>query len=740
MSFGPSPRPQATTTRAAGGDKARRTRQRVVILVDLDCFYAQCECVRLGFDALATPLVLMQWNSALAVTYPARDLGIKRGESWEGARQKSGGKCLAVHVPVIVRAAAAAQQQQQQENRLPPGATAESVAARPEGSVGSDQNQDAAEESFRSEEPEAGPSCDGGGAGAAGVDLDGAGMRGYDAMFRLSPDQQLAARERDLGVRYRSDQGKACIERYRVASARILETVSRFLSASDSAGAGGPRGVQVERASIDEFYMDVTEACAAAARSASQQKPLPEDWEQAIRETNVIGPQRAPGSDEDGDPGACESAELTSFDETNGDGSRFALQYGCWLAWKLRQEVRSKLGFTLSAGVAANKMLAKLSASYGKPNGQAVLYPERVSWLLDRTPIDKCRNLGGKLGAKVSKLLPPDAPQTVGSIARNVSLHLLTGDSGCGLGAETARWLLDYARGIDREAVQQETVVKTITSSKRLNSNPALSECSAWFELLVKEIVTRVERDAQAHHRYPRFYHVHYLVHDPSAEREVRQQSSKGWKASYPSYFLSAANKVRDILSTIIPTIAAREKSRSVRLQRIGLGAVEFLDRPAGGGGKSFFASKPAEPNGAGSKTVDAPDAAHSGNASVAALGEPVASVDSSCQGDSDAAMARRLQRAYDKMDNRLESFERSASRTGKCESGGSRAGGAARQDKDAQKPLLDRDSDVELAKRLQAEYDREERMVQALERRDKTEVQRASKTRKIDSFFRRAS
>jgi hypothetical protein len=45
---------------------------------------------------------------------------------------------------------------------------------------------------------------------------------------------------------------------------------------------------------------------------------------------------------------------------------------------------------------------------------------------------------------------------------------------------------------------------------------------------------------------------------------------------------------------------------------------------------------------------------------------------------------------------------------------------------------------DLALAKRLQADYDRENRMVQALERREKMSVKRSSKTRKIDSFFKR--
>ena len=65
---------------------------RIILLFDLDCFYAQCERVRLGLD-IDCKLALLQWNSVLAVTYPARKFGIKRGDSWEDVAKKSEREC-----------------------------------------------------------------------------------------------------------------------------------------------------------------------------------------------------------------------------------------------------------------------------------------------------------------------------------------------------------------------------------------------------------------------------------------------------------------------------------------------------------------------------------------------------------------------------------------------------------------------------------------------------------------------
>lgn len=42
---------------------------RVIALCDSDAFYAACEIVRLGLDPNA-PLVVLQWDSLIAVSYP----------------------------------------------------------------------------------------------------------------------------------------------------------------------------------------------------------------------------------------------------------------------------------------------------------------------------------------------------------------------------------------------------------------------------------------------------------------------------------------------------------------------------------------------------------------------------------------------------------------------------------------------------------------------------------------------
>lgn len=62
---------------------------RAILHIDLDCFYAQVEIVRLNLPVTA-PLVVVQWGSVLAVSYAARVYGIKRGDNVTDVRRKSG--------------------------------------------------------------------------------------------------------------------------------------------------------------------------------------------------------------------------------------------------------------------------------------------------------------------------------------------------------------------------------------------------------------------------------------------------------------------------------------------------------------------------------------------------------------------------------------------------------------------------------------------------------------------------
>lgn len=60
---------------------------RVIALIDFDAFYAQCETVRLGLPK-DQPLAVQQWKAIIALNYPAKAAGLKRGMSVDAAKSQ----------------------------------------------------------------------------------------------------------------------------------------------------------------------------------------------------------------------------------------------------------------------------------------------------------------------------------------------------------------------------------------------------------------------------------------------------------------------------------------------------------------------------------------------------------------------------------------------------------------------------------------------------------------------------
>ncbi|VDN11518.1 unnamed protein product [Dibothriocephalus latus] len=125
---------------------------------------------------------------------------------------------------------------------------------------------------------------------------------------------------------------------------------------------------QIERASIDEAYIDATELINKANTDDSY--------------TGV----------------ALDRCHLVV------DPSLFnKLKAALKLAQTIKDAILKDTSYRCSIGVAANRMLAKIACSLNKPNKITVVPSESAQHLLNFTPIKKVPNLGGKLGDDVSK-------------------------------------------------------------------------------------------------------------------------------------------------------------------------------------------------------------------------------------------------------------------------------------------------------------------------------------------------
>ncbi|MEM9605433.1 MAG: DNA polymerase IV [Pseudomonadota bacterium] len=74
------------------------------------------------------------------------------------------------------------------------------------------------------------------------------------------------------------------------------------------------------------------------------------------------------------------------------------------LAKTLRAEIFDETGLTASAGVSYNKFLAKVASDINKPNGQFVITPERANDFLAKLPVGKFHGVGDATEARLHAL------------------------------------------------------------------------------------------------------------------------------------------------------------------------------------------------------------------------------------------------------------------------------------------------------------------------------------------------
>lgn len=85
--------------------------------------------------------------------------------------------------------------------------------------------------------------------------------------------------------------------------------------------------------------------------------------------------------------------------------SDIRLLIGASVAGEVRAAVKKETGYECSAGIAHNKILAKLAAGMNKPNKQTILPLTETASLFDSLPVGKIKGLGGKFGEVVCETL-----------------------------------------------------------------------------------------------------------------------------------------------------------------------------------------------------------------------------------------------------------------------------------------------------------------------------------------------
>lgn len=119
----------------------------------------------------------------------------------------------------------------------------------------------------------------------------------------------------------------------------------------------------------------------------------------------------------------------------------------------IKQEIKTRLGLTVSIGIAKNKFVAKIASDIDKPDGFVVVPAAQTQLFLDPLPVSRIWGIG-----KVSaKQLHKKGIQTIKQL-RNVDKHLMAEWFG-----NQANHLLELAQGIDDRPVVTDHEAKSIS-------------------------------------------------------------------------------------------------------------------------------------------------------------------------------------------------------------------------------------------------------------------------------------
>ena len=117
------------------------------------------------------------------------------------------------------------------------------------------------------------------------------------------------------------------------------------------------------------------------------------------------------------------------------------------LAYRIKDEIRDKLGFTVNVGISENKLLAKMASDFEKPDKVHTLYPSEIADKMWPLPVGELFTVGKATAERLIK----SKIETIGDLARTdqATLERMFGPK---MGSHLHR----YANGISNSPVLAE--------------------------------------------------------------------------------------------------------------------------------------------------------------------------------------------------------------------------------------------------------------------------------------------
>lgn len=337
---------------------------------------------------------------------------------------------------------------------------------------------------------------------------------------------------------------------YRQYSAKIMEILHQFTPL-------------VERLGLDDNFLDVTSIVQKYITSKSETNEnindsTEDDSKQVIGHVFGITDEECP----------C--------------GCHTRLAIASRIASEIRNRVQKELNITCSAGIAHNKLLAKLAGSSHKPNQQTLVFPCSASMLV--STVGSVSKIPG-VGQKTTELLISKNIKTVEDL-RKITLQELEQK----IGVDLARKLKDLAEGIDESTVKPSAKKQSIGIEDGFKSVSLVGEVESRLNALLRRLTELAMEDG----RIPIAMRITVRKHEfnnPSAgKRETRQCALP--KHLLPSTKTGVYDHAKMLMLAMKLFHRAVDISKPFHLTLLGVAFTKFEERSYGRSSITSFLRK----------------------------------------------------------------------------------------------------------------------------------------------------
>lgn len=220
---------------------------------------------------------------------------------------------------------------------------------------------------------------------------------------------------------------------------------------------------------------------------------------------------------------------------------------GAALAREIRRTIFEESGLTASAGIAPNKMLAKIASDWNKPNGQLEIRAEEVDDFMRGLRVGKLQGVGQKGRETLASM----GIQTCGDLQSFSKVELAE---------RLGRWglaLYERCRGRDDREVSVDRTRKSLSKERTFREN--IDDLS-WLKTVLHQLRAEVAEAAAK-----------------KAEREIK---SRVVKLKFEDFTQTTAEKAgaemaEEVYENLLTVAWERGRGKSVRLLGVG---VKFED------------------------------------------------------------------------------------------------------------------------------------------------------------------